>query len=856
MNLYRVLLVLYPAGFRGEYGEELDRTFAERRRRAGGRLDLAALWLRELADLVRSAALAHLEILGRDLRFAARSLSRAPGFTATAVLVAALAIGANTAVFSVADQVFLRPLPYPEAERLVQLWEEPQPGSRNEVSPPNYRDWRDRATSFSAMSAHHHLAANLVGAAEPVRLEGVGVGADLLPMMGVEPLLGRLFTAADERPEAAGTLLLSHATWQRVFGGDREVLGRAVRVDDEPYTVIGVLPADFSFPSPRVQLWAPLRLTEDDLADRDNNYFRVVARLRPGIGIAAAQEEMTGIARQLEREHPDANAETNVAVDPLQTVLPQTRLLLLALAGASACVLLIACSNLAMLLLARALARSKELAVRVALGAGAERVARLLSTEVLLLTALGGAAGVVLALAIGPLLLRLVPPELPIRPDAGVDPRTIGFALLATLVTGAVFGLAPTFHAVRGRLEGLQERSAHAVAHRRLRSLLVGAQVAGCVLLLVACGLLLRALLRVQATDPGFRSGSVVAVETPLPPVRYSAPAQRSAVYGRVLDDVRALPGVRSAAYVTGLPLEMGGGIRPVEVPGEEIDPADRPMASLRFVSRDYFATMGIPLLAGRDVRDGDRPDAPLVAVVSESFVRRHFPGGRPLGRTFGFADAERTIVGVVGEVLVRGLERQSEPQVYLPSGQTREGETVYAPRELVVRAAGDPMALLPAVRRIVRQADPEVPIGATRRLDDLVAAQTGGRRVHVVLVGAYAALALLLAGVGIHGMLSVAVAQRRPELGLRVAVGADRLAVLRVALGRGLAAATLGCAAGLLLGVLAGRAMAGLLAGIAPADVVTLGAVAGVALLATLSGALAPALAAVRVDAARALLL
>jgi predicted permease len=491
------------------------------------------------------------------------------------------------------------------------------------------------------------------------------------------------------------------------------------------------------------------------------------------------------------------------------------------------------------------------------MGAGRERVTRQLLTEALVLTLLGGGLGIAFAAALGPLLAHLVPGELPIVPHGGLDARLIGFALLVTVATGIAFGVVPALRASGRRLSGLRERGPLGGARSVLRSLLVTAQVAGCLVLLVACGLLLRALLRVQAVDPGFHGAGVLAVQTPLPPQRYQATAPRIALYERVLAEVRALPGVEAAGYVTWLPLEMGGGIRPVEVPGEvAASPAHRPLASLRFVSPDYFATMGIPLRAGRDVAPGDTFTARKVAVVSEEFVRAHFPDGKALERTFGFAGEDRTIVGVVGEVRMRGLERRNEPQVYLPYAQVADGEaTNYAPRELVLRTSGDPYAQLAPVRAIVGRADPEVPIGKVREVAEVVWGQTASRRTQVWLLGAYAALALLLAGIGIHGLLSLAVSQRLSEIGLRLAIGAGRREILRLALAHGLRVAAIGAGVGLALAYAAARLLAGVLAGVEPGDAVTFAVAVGAAVLMTVSGTLMPALRVLRVDAARVLL-
>jgi putative ABC transport system permease protein len=858
MRLYRALLRLYPASFRAEYGSELCRVFAQRHGGTTG-LGAVALWIEDVADVVRNAGLAHLDVLRQDLRYAARAMRRAPGFAATAILVTALGIGANTAAFSITDRVLIRPLPYPEARRLVKLWERLPEYGRMELSPANYRDWRRMSTAFEAVAAYSDTPVNLVGEGDPLRLDAAVVTADLLPLLGVEPLLGRSLTADDDRDGAPGTVLLSYGLWRGVFGGDPNVVGRSVRLDDEARTIVGVLPAGFHFPSRETQLWMPIRFGPRAFEDRDDNYLECVAKLKPGVSLEQARAEMAVVTHRLERQYPRENAQTAATVNRLgDEVSRQARLLLAALFGASFCVLLIACTNLASLLLARAAGRRKELSVRTALGAGRERLVRQLLTEALILASLGGLGGVMVGAAALPLLSTLVPATLPVG-EAAVDLRVMAFAALLTVLTGLVFGIVPALRTCHGvELGGLREGGRAGLGGRRerLRSVLVVAEVVACVVLLIAAGLLIRALARVQATEPGFRSEGVLAVQTPLPMPRYETTARRSELYSRILSEVRALPGVSHAAYATALPLQWGGGIWSVRVEGAPPLPErSGPTASLRFVTPGYFAAMGIPLLTGRDVAESDGFEAPFVAVVSESFVRQHWPGQEPLGRRFSFALRERLVVGVAGDVRVRGLERESEPQVYVPYQQVPDGGlTFYAPKELVVRAASDPAPLAGALRRVVRKADPELPVAALRSLGEVVDTQTAPRRTQLRVLGAFAALALLLAGVGIHGLLSYAVSQRTSEFGLRLALGARGGDLLGLVLRQGLRLAGAGGLLGLPLAYAAARGMEALLAGVRPGDPATFLAATLVALLTTLSGSLVPAVRALRVDPTSAL--
>jgi predicted permease len=853
--MYAALLRLLPASFRSEYASEMRAVFARRRREASGPFPVLLVWLEAAWDLLATAVRVHVELFVQDVRYALRSFRNAPGFTATVAVVAALGVGATTAAFSVTDHVLVRPLPFREPQRLVKLWQDQRARgySRMELSPGNYRDWKRLSTSFESIACWRNVSLNLSGDGEPERLDGSAVSAELFPLLGVQPLIGRAFTAEDDRAGAPGTVVLSHRLWLNRFGGDASVLGRRLVFDDEPYEIVGVMPRDFRFPTREAELWTATRFPEQAYADRTDTYIYGIGRLRPGVSLDQARAEMTLIAAQLERTYPE-NAKTGANLVRLRDeVAPQARLLLKALFAAALCVLLIACTNLASLLLARALVRRQELAVRTALGAGRERLLRQLLTESLLLAFLGGALGVLLAFAATPLVARLVPTTLPIAETPSVDLRVLAFAALTTVAVALGFGVVPAWRALRdASAAGLREGPRGGVGGRRerLRGLLVTAEVTLSVVLLVSAGLLIRALWRVQAVDPGFRTDGVLTLRTTLPLPRYEQTMKRHQFYTAVLEGVRALPGVESAGYASFLPMVMRGGIWRVEVPGRTDVPGEGVSVSMRFVTPGYFQTLGIPLKAGRDVSDSDTRESPFVAVVSESFARKIWPGQEALGQRFQLAFFERTVVGVVSDVRVRGIERESEPQVYLAPQQVPDGGVAfYAPKDLAIRSALDPAALMPLVRRVIAQADPQQPISNERTLADVVASETGARTAQVRVLGAFAAAALLLAGVGIHGLLAFVVRSRSQEIGVRMALGASPRNVLSLVLGQVARLTAAGLAVGLVLAYAAGRTMQALLAGLSPHDAPTFGTAVAVSALMAAAGALLPALRALRVD-------
>jgi putative ABC transport system permease protein len=850
----RFLLYLYPAGFRAEYGDQMLAIFEQRRRQTSP-AGFIALWIGALLDTLANATLVHADILAQDLRYALRTLKQPKGFAITTIVVAALGIGAATAAFIV-DHVLIHALSYPNSDSLVKMYEEQTLSgvTQGDLSPANYRDWKRQSTSFESMAAYRTVSLNLVGLSEPQRLDGAAVTSELLSsVLEVQPLFGRTFLPEDDKPASndGGPLLLSYGLWQREFGGDPSVLGRKVLLDQIPYTVTGVMPQSFYFPNRDAQFWTVQRFAPTDFEDRTDTYIYGIARLKQGIALAQARAEVRGIAAQLERSYPKELAHTSANLLLLKNDMGrQPRLMLWVLLSAAACVLLIASTNLAGLMLARAMKRARELAVRAAMGAGRERLVRQMLTESLILALAGGLAGIGLAIIALPLLARLVPVYLPISEVPPVDARMLLFASFVTLGTGLGFGVLPALRVSRD-MRGLRETSRAGGGRReRLRSALVIAEVTGCVTLLVCSGLLMKALWRIQDIDPGFRTANVLTLRTPLPMPKYEKPAAQIQFIDAVISEARQLPGVKEAAYISFLPMVMRGGIWPVEVQGHPLPIAERQTASLRFVTPGLFAALGIPLRAGRDITDADTASTLSVAVVSESFVRRYWPNEDPLGRHINFGNADRIIVGIVGNVRVRGLEQPSEPQVYLAYRQfPRDVSVWYVPKDLVVHTSGSAESLAPALRQIVRKADQDMPVSDVRTLEDIVTAETASRRVQLTALGAFALIAFLLAAIGIHGLLSFSVNSRTQEIGVRMALGATAAQILRMILRDGLILAGIGITLGVITGFAAGTGLQALLAGVHPSDTASFLSAIALCLMMSLAGSLLPARRAVRID-------
>ena len=768
-----------------------------------------------------------------DIRYTLRLLAKTPGFTAAALLTLALGIGANSAIFSVIDAVLLRGLPFPEPERLVVVWERNMPSQRNTVaSPANFEDWRRLNTSFESLAAFVTAQTNLTGAGEPERLVVQRVSPGFFDVLGAKPAAGRALTAEDDAAEGAPVVVLSDALWRRRFAADPDVIGRTVMLDGDAQTVVGVMPRDFHLTikemattTAKAELWAPARLAQ--VTTPRGRFLTVAGRLRQGVSVEDARAEMEYIAAALERQYPEFNTNKSVNVVPLRDQLVgNVRPALLMLSAAVGLVLLIACANVANLLLMRAATRRQEIAIRSALGAARLRVVRQLLTESLCLSVIGGLLGLLLALWGTDLLLALAPADLLGVSDVHVDVRVLGFTAAVAVVTGFVFGLVPAVQASNVDLNtSLKAGGRHGTADRgaaRLSRLLVVSEVALAVVLLIGAGLLLRSFVGLRSVDPGFRPEGVVTARVELPSQSYPEEPQQIGFYRALLERVRAMPGVRSASAVSTVPF---GGLgsrtrmwiegRPAPAPGEEA------RTDVTVIDPAYFETMDIPLLEGRTFTAREAETAADVVVVSEMLAREHFPGESPIGRrvkvNMGEEPAFCEIVGVVGDVRHRSLEEPLHPMVYWP-----HPKLVVPGMTLVVRADGDPDALLPAVTGAVREMDPNLPVSGVRPLESWMADSLARSRFTTTLLAVFSVVAFSLSVIGIYGVLSYAVTLRTQEIGIRMALGAQRTDVVGMVLREGIRLAVAGLAVGIVAAVALNRYIASLLYGVAGTDAAT----------------------------------
>jgi putative ABC transport system permease protein len=794
-----------------------------------------------------------------DLRFALRYLRHRPGFAVAALLTLTLSIGAATAVFSLVYGVLLRPLDLPQPERLVMLYLDLRAagGLPQDVgNVATLQDWREQAHSFTGIAGSLNNASAQVALATGGAAQAVGYGrvtAGYFDVLGVRPLRGRGFLPAEEVEGQDRVVVLSHQLWQRDFAGDPGVLGREVRVGAAPRTVVGIMPRGFRDPLvPAAALWVPLSLAPGE-NDRSGNYVRVIGRLRDGVSLTQAEAELAGIMRGLDAQFHAAYLGAGVSLAPLHRVLVgDVRAPGIALFAAVLLVLLIACVNLANLLLARASERTREIAVRTALGAGRGRLARQLLVESLVLAAVGGAAGAAAGAGMLRLLVRLAPVGMPRLDEVALHGPVLGFAALATLGVGLFFGLVPAAGASRVEpAVALREGGRGMVSGRgALRRGLVIAEVAVCLPLLLGAGLLLRTIAALGAVDPGFDTHGLVAVQVVLPPERYPEREDVLPASAALEERLRALPGVRSVATASVLPLTDHW--TDVGVRFEGVANDKPPSVQYSGITPGYFATFGLPLRTGRDFEARDDPDAPRVVVVNEAFAHR-FLRGDPLGqriRLGGAPDAPwRTIVGVSAALHHGGLAQAPEPQIYIPQRQAGFNNL-----HLLLRYDGDPGALLPAIRRAVREVDPDVPVMRLRTGDELVAGQLAMSRFVGVLLGGFAAVALALALVGVYGVMSYLVSQRRREMGVRLAMGARPRAVLALVLRETALLAAVGVAFGGVLAVLLARGLQTLLFGVRAADPATLAAGAGLMFVAALLATAGPARRAAGLDPLRAL--
>jgi putative ABC transport system permease protein len=797
-----------------------------------------------------------MESLIADVRYGLRLLLRAPAFTFITILTLALGIGANTAIFSTVDAVLLRTLPYGDPDRLVMIWEDASFAgfAKNTPAPANYVDWKARNQVFTDMAATRGAVTNLTADGPPEMVLGRRVTWNFFSVLEVAPIRGRTFTQDEDRTDAP-VVVISYGLWQRRYGGDPAIVGKTITMDGSGRTVLGVMPRDFVFRNREIDYWVPSQMTPAILADRGSHYLNVVARMKTGVTVARAREDMSGIAKRLAVEYPGSNGRlAAIVVVPIaEELVGNTRLQLLVLMAAAGCVLLIACANLASLLLSRAVGRRGELGIRAALGAARGRLIRQLVVEAMLLSLAGGAIGLLIAPAGIAIVARLVPIGLSTFSGSILDARLLAFTLLVSLATGVAFSIVPAAHAARASLtDALQQasRSSVGVRSRFTRDGLVVLQVAAALVLLVAAGLMLRTLANLRAIEIGFRSDHLLTMRTTLPIKKYATGQARFAFYERVLERVRALPGVERAAYGFTLPFQQQGNTISYEIEGRTKAPGEPGDVLLRAGTSDYLGTLGVHLVEGRlpDGRDG--PDALPIVIVNETLARRYWPNESALGHRLQIAGRSArwyTIAGVVRDVRERGYEPAQKPGIYLSYAQAPD--TWAIPEFLVARTAGDPLALATAVRQAIAAVDPEQPISAVRTLDEIVAMDVADRRQQATLLGAFAALALLLASVGLYGVLSYAVTQRSREIGLRIALGATRRDVVRLIVARGVALTVTGLAAGSAAAWTATRAMGNLLYGVAPTDPLTFGGVVAVLAGVGLSACLIPALRATRLS-------
>ena len=766
-----------------------------------------------------------------DLRYAARLQRKNPGFTVIAIIALALGIGANTAIFSVVNTVLLRPLPYKDPERLVMVWEDATKLGYPHDTPAaaNFVDWRDQSQVFEGMAAIADTSFNLTGSGDPERLEGRRVSANMFPLLGVEPQIGRVFTAAEDQPGAQHVVLLSYALWQRRFGGDPGIIGKSLTLNGENHVVVGVMPARFQFPSSDDQAWVPIAFTQEEAGNRNRHYLQVLARLKPGVSLTQAQSEMSTIAARLQQQYPQSNTDLGAAVQPLhEHLVGDIRPALLVLLGAVGLVLLIACANVANLLLARAAVRQKEIAVRVALGARRWRLIRQFLTESVLLSTFGGLVG--LAIAYGGLVLlkAFIPENISQAREISMDLKVLGFTFLVSVATGLIFGLAPAIQAARfNQIDTLKEGGRDAAtggSGKRLRGLLVTAEVAISLVLLIGAGLLINSFLRLRNVDPGFRADNLLTMKIVLPEPKYEEMQRRSVFYTELINRVQSLAGVRSAAVTSNLPLYRQGNSIGVGIEGQpDPPPGQERIVVTRIISPGYFDTMSIPVLRGRGLADQDTETSPNVVVISETMARRYWPGEDAVGKRIAAGRIRKPedwiqVVGVVKDVRQFELNAEPRPQMYLTYRQAG----FFDSRDLVVKTDVDPASMAATVRKAVWEIDKDQPVSNIQTMNEILADSIARQRFSMLLLAIFAAVALVLAGVGIYGVMSYSVAQRTREIGIRMALGAQTGAVLKLAVGYGMKLVIAGIAIGLVAALALTRVMSTLLFGVTATDPTT----------------------------------
>ena len=785
--------------------------------------------------------------LWQDLRYGARMLLKRPAFTSMAVLTLALGIGANSAIFSVVNAVLLRPLPYPEPERLVMafLTNPAQGQTRSSLGMADFLAVRERNQSFEHVTAFSFGALTFTGGERPEQVSGAWVSADFFATLRVTPARGRAYQAEDERPESARVVVIGHSFWQQRLAAEPEVIGKTINLDSTPYTIIGVMPESFHFAlTPEAELW-PVRVIRPPRS-RPPYFNRCLGRLKPGVTEQQAQADLSAIAAQVQRQFPDSPYSAMTTRPLMTSMVGEVRRALLVILGAVAFVLLIAAANVANLQLARAASREREMAVRRALGANRWRIVRQLLTESLMLAALGGAVGLLLALWGIDLFRTFGPANLPRLQEVNLDGRVLSFTLLAALLSSLIFGLAPALQSSRADLnESLKEggrAGTESHGRKRLRGLLVIAEVALTLVLLVGAGLLLKSFLRLQEVNPGFQPDHLLTAQISLPPARYAEDQKIIAFHQELINRMKSLPGVQAVGMSMSLPPNQLQISNPFGIEGRPLAPGQtRPLAEEMTISPDYFTALGVPLLRGRFFTDAEKAGAPEVLIINEAMARRFFPNEDPVGKRLQTGDPNpnkpwETIVGVVGNVKYTGLKAEESPTLYAPY-TTPDWVSWSRSMYLVVRTADEPLGLSSALRQQVRALDPNLPVVKLKTMEQVIHESVTEPRFRTSLLGLFATVALLLATIGIYGVISYAVTERMHELGIRMALGAQPGDVLRLVIGQGMKLALGGVAIGLAASFALTRLMKTLLFGVSATDPLTFAVIAvlltGVALLA-----------------------
>ncbi|HEY6401983.1 MAG TPA: ABC transporter permease [Blastocatellia bacterium] len=775
-----------------------------------------------------------MQTLWQDLRYAWRILLKTPGFTAVAVITLALGIGANTAIFSVVNAVLLRSLPYRDAERIVAIQELDPKGNPVQVTSPNFLDWRAQNTVFSHLAAIRWRQSNLAGDGQAERIETAITSANFFEVFGAQPQAGRLFLPSDEQAGHAPVVVLSQGLWQRRFGGAASAIGQQLILDGKSYTVIGVAPAGFQYPD-KTELWLPpLRLapemseTADVTQNRGRGYLSAVARLKPGSSLEQAKAEMETITGRLRKQYPETNNNRFNRVVSLQThLVGETSRTLWLLFGAVGCVLLIACANVANLLLARATTRRRELAVRAALGATRGRMLRQLLTESLSLALAGGLLGLLLAWWGVDALTRLLPANFPRMGEIALDLPALGFALLLSLATAIIFGFAPAWQSARVELQEAMKESARGsggARRNRLRGALVAAEVALSLALLVSAGLLFRSFLSLQAVNAGFDAGGVLTMRLAPSGTNFREDPRYVSFYQNVIGKIAATAGVEAVGAINTLPLSNGPTFA-FRIEGRPETTVDKwPGANYRNVTPDYFRAMKIPIAQGRAFTERDNESAPMIAIINQAAAARDFAGQNPIGKRITFGNRDRSgqpiwveIVGVAANVRNKELKDEAEPEIY-----TAAWQDAFSGMTFVIRSSVEPASLATAVRQAVREVDPAQPVSALRTMETVVVEAVTQPRFNLTLLGLFGGLALALSAAGIYGVTSYAVAQRAQEIGVRKALGAQNGDVLRLVIRQGMAAVLPGVVIGLLITFAATRVMKSMLFGVSPNDPLT----------------------------------